>query len=219
MFERLSWAVRMRLADYVPVLRYRALRIAVDYPFEDGPYARFLDLVSPFDSQRGYRRRRLRRLLYIVRHPRHLRLDLYRFVGHLILRFVGHPHAGRYEGMGPSLAMKVEWLDDHSEYADATTGDSGWLGGWTALFLDLDVPWSRDPESWSINVDSQGFVTGWQYDDADEARDDFARTNHDYVYDPENEDEFGGPDDSGPWSNPEGDPTLNGAFGGTQVAQ
>lgn len=211
--EYIVWNVRLWLVDFGQRVRDREAQLTLSTAWDhDTVFARFVDRVAPWQHGIGYQRRSLRRLLYGVRHP----IEKQRFwslslVQSIVYRLVPRTSPGRYETYNPRLALIAEWLDTNSEMADVTTGDSDWYQ-WAALFAQADVPWSLKPETWLLTVDTRGFVTASD----DEAEDRFDAIDREYVYDPENEDEFGGPDDS---RNVEGDPTLNGAFGGVQVAQ
>lgn len=210
----LLWQARLWLVGYGQRVRDREQILAIRTTWDEHtPFARFLDWLSPFSPEGGYKRRPLRRWLYRARHP----IEVQCFwslalVQSIVYRLVPRPSLGRYEFGDAGYQLRAEWLDTHSEYADYTTGDSGW-GMWYALFDRLDVPWSLQPETWLMKVDSQGFVGVEQYSDPDEAMADFQAYDRSYVYDPENVDEFGigpdGPDDF----NIEGQPEFNGAFG------
>jgi len=156
--------------------------------------------VNGANSAVGYRRAFARRWLYRLRYPitaqRFWSLSL---VMGTVYRLVPRPSLGRYEFGDPAYQLKAEWLDSHSEWADYTTGDSGW-GMWYALFHDVPVPWSLGSETWLMKVDSQGFVGVERYDDHEAGMADFEAYDEGYKAYPE---------DDG-WR--EGQPEFNGAF-------
>lgn len=197
----LLWQVRLWLVGFGQRVRDREVQLAVRTTWDhDTPFARFVDRLSPFSSMTGYKRRSLRRTLYALRYPivqqRFWSLSLVLLI---VYRLVPRPSLGRYEGSfyDPSRALKTEWLDDHSEYAEMTTGSTSW-GMWYALFNRLDVPWSLRPETWILKVDGQGFVGAEWFSDHKEAMADFMAYDDGYVIDAENRDEYGGPNVSAP---------------------
>lgn len=136
-----------------------------------GRLERIADRLSPW-TKTGYRRTWLRKLLYRVRFARRF-LVMTAWAGwcRLLTRFAPYVGPGRFEGIyDPRNAIKAEWLYDHSEYAAETTGDIG--DGdpqHSMIFSDLDVPWSRYPETWILGIGPSGFVSASQYDDDGQA--------------------------------------------------
>lgn len=217
MIEFIVWQVRLWLVDYRDRVAYREQGITLNLSnmFWLWPWRWTRDMVdrlSPFDPYAGYSRRPLRRFLWIVFHPlRWQRLTSLRLVIRILNRVDGGTPRGRYEGNSSSRALIAAWLDEHSEYASRSTGSVDW-GVALDLFENLDAPWSRKPESWLLSHDHHGFVTADQFYYAASAIEVFEATDRDYVNDEENVDEYGGPDDSAPWTNREGQPEFNGAF-------
>ena len=158
--EVLAWKARLAIADYSRVLKDRAFILRLRTPYEQKlTFARFVDRVSPFSPRVGYKRVELRRWLYRLRFPlTSLRFAAYSVGIAIADRIVEPMGLGRYEAMNPSAAIKTEWLDSHSEYANETTGDSD-LYVWAALFHLIEVPWSFEPQTWVITVDSRGSVS------------------------------------------------------------
>lgn len=156
--EYLRWQVRLWLVEYGQRVHYRIVDLAVRAQYPNDSFARFVNRLSPWDTRVGYRRRSLRRVLYMIRYPiQQQRFWSLALVESLVYRLVPRPSLGRYESWEPARALQTQWLDEHSEYAGETTGDSDTYI-WAALFHMLDVPWSRQPETWTLTVDSRGFV-------------------------------------------------------------
>ena len=197
--EYLRWRVRLALVDRGQRVRDRELALLMGQEFIDGPFARFVDKVSPFDRTVGYRRVGLRRLLYNIRYPvARVKILWTRLVKDLIYTMVEQPSLGRYEGSfyDPATTLKVEWLDNHSEYSNETTGDTDSYM-WAALFETINVPWSLVPETWLLTVDYHGFVSGLTGFDAPRRFNEIRETYEKFE----------------PELNLEGDPAFNGAFG------
>lgn len=160
--EYLRWQVRLWLVGFGQRVREREIQLTARTTYDrDTRFARFVDRVSPF-GWGGYKNIRLRRLLYTLRYPmtkqRFWSLSL---VLTTVYSLAPRPALGRYTDYNPQRSLKAEWLDEHSEYAGETTGDSD-VYFWAALFPDLVVPWSLKPETWVLTVDSHGFVDAAQ---------------------------------------------------------
>lgn len=240
MIEFVRWQVRLFLADYREAVGERIIWImSHSRPWigDESRFDRLVDRLSPWDHETGYRNLWLRRFLYTARSPlvfirlRSLELSL-----GLLQRITPYTGPGKYEGMlMPSTRLKAEWLDEHSEYADQWCGDLTIYPLCNWLFAGLDVPWSRQPESWVLERDEMGFVIALQYENVTEAE--IAYGGAEYRFDKAVEeaetpkcDLCGEPFEDGgegeDWNgdtgnhfscerearNPEGDPTLNGAF-------
>jgi hypothetical protein len=135
-----------------------------------GRFASFVDRVSPWTPSTGYRRLVLRKALYHLWYPRWY---LWRFTTQTALRIVTRlaPYTGpgRFEAMDAAMALKAEWLDAHNEYHTSQAGGGDYPLS-QLLFLDLDVPWSTEPESWILEYDEMGFIYASQFENATEAR-------------------------------------------------
>lgn len=211
--EFIVWNVRLWLVDFGQRVRDREVQLAARTTWDsDTIFARFVDRVAPWQTGIGYKRRSLRRWLYRLRYPitaqRFWSLSL---VQHAIYRLVPRPTYGRYEHPTPSFSLIAEWFDDNSELAEDTTGDSDTYL-WAAMFSVIP-PWSREIENWMLTVDTRGFVDATRYDGWELLREAFVMIEEHWLPEP-GDDTF-----EEPWPNAEGDPTLNGAFGGVQVAQ
>jgi len=205
--EYLHWQVRIWLVRFGARCHERVVRFHVQTKWKDeseSGFARYVDRVSPWITNTGYKRGWLRRTLYKIRYPRWF---IRRFTFETLERLTYRPRFGRYEGQSdPADALKAEWLDTHSEYATDTTGDSDTYI-WAALFQSFDVPWSRKPETWLVIVDTHGFVDVEEGGANVEQR--FAEIAEEFAFDPDYTDAF----EPMPSWFPEGDPTRNGAFG------
>ena len=198
--EFLGWRSRLAIADFSREIRDREVHLAVTTPYEQATtFARFVDRLSPWRTGYGYDRRSLRRFLYRLRFPSTtLRFGWYTLAQAIANRLVPPMGLGRYEAMYPSKAMKVEWLDTHSEYANEVTGDSDTYL-WAALFRLINVPWSLRPETWLITVSSHGFVAGTEGNDAVDEFTDISKTYDAWADEPE--------------LNLEGEPAFDTVFG------
>lgn len=210
MIEFIVWQIRLWLVGYREKVKHRQWQLAStpetlsEWLWPTRQIRNFVDKVSPWNNHGGYRRRRLRRFLWMATHPmRTQRTTSLRYVVRLLTAIAPYTGPGKYEGMDAATALKVEWLDQHMEYADREEGSVETL--FVALFLNLDVPWSRTGESWILAIDSQGFVTGFQPDNPKATFDQYAAA---YMGGDEDIED----DDPEPWSNREGQPEFNGAF-------
>lgn len=158
-FTFLLWQTRLWLVGFGQRVRDREQILAIRTTWDSHTlFARFVDAISPWQPERGYKRVRLRRWLYRLRYPvtaqRFWSLTL---VQAIVYRLVPRPSFGRYEAHGARYQLMAEWLDQHSEYADRTTGNTDtWI--YAALFDNIEVPWSLKPETWLMTVDFQGFI-------------------------------------------------------------
>jgi hypothetical protein len=205
--EFIRWRVRLMLVSYKDRVSTRERQLTYQYATYGWRWRWLRDLVdnvvSPFDPWRGYRRRPLRSLLWKVTHPLVTeRLASLRWVLKVLDHIAAEYGPGRYEQMDPATRLKVEWLDANSELSSETTGESEMFGQWMAAYIDLDVPWSRQPENWILATSHMGFVSAAFYEDESDLWSDFGKVQQEY----ERWLIFGGD------GNPEGDPTLNGAF-------
>lgn len=201
--EYVGWRIRLWLAGYGRRVVDRTTQLAISRSYGEGRFDRLVSIVSPWEAGVGYRRVGFRRMAYRLRHP----LDTLRFmsldiVETIVYGLVERPPVGRFNSWDPQWSMKAEWLDQHSEYANAETGDTDWYQ-FVSLFLNLDVPWSLKPESWIVAVDQRGFVYADKYNDMFEAQARFDEIEHDYELTQLDED---------PFENREGQPEFNGAF-------
>jgi hypothetical protein len=160
MIEFVGWRIRLFAVRQRYAAAARTARAAghFDWLVKEMRWSRLVDRVSPWMPDRGYKRRRLRRLLWLIRFPRRtLRLwideRIFLVAGHFV--YVG---PGRYEGNEPENRLKAEWLDANMDLAEETTGEASYFGLFAAAFYDLPVPWSRKRESWLLTTGEQGFV-------------------------------------------------------------
>lgn len=149
-----------RLLD-LSVTRTRASAAIMDRA-SGTAFERFVDRVSPWEigNPDGYKRRRLRRVLWSVRFPSFIVRDWSYAIGERVLPYGSV--LGKFEGHAADVALKADWLYGHDEYAAVTGGDISDFVHWS-WFDNLDVPWSSTPESWVLIEDSHGFVTATQY--------------------------------------------------------
>lgn len=161
-FDSLRWQIRFRAVDaHAAAGRHGdPFTVVLNQPRGTA----WLDRISPFDPAVGYRRKRLRGVLYRLRYPRY---SLGRWWWGMVESLTAGAWIGpgRYEGNDPRDRLRAEWLDMHREYATREAGDVEEAGHVTA-FVDLDVPWSRRPETWLMEQDSRGFVEVWRCDEA-----------------------------------------------------
>jgi hypothetical protein len=226
MTEFIAWSIRLFLVDYRRRVRDRITWFAVRMTWDGGRFARFVDWLSPWRGPfGGYKRRQLRRWLYIARYPiTQLRFQSLLIVDWVLVRITPYTGPGRYEVLDPRNRLKAEWLDSNSELADQSVGDLTIYPLFNSLFANLDVPWSRRPESWIMERDEMGFVVVLQYENETEAQ--IAFDGAEYRFDQAHEADLAGDredeDDDGGYAaamdrefllNREGDPHFNGAFG------
>lgn len=205
----LRWQVRLWLAGLGRAVTDRTTQLAVSTTYDNDRFGRFVDRVSPWRVSLGYDRLALRRLLYTLRHP----IEKQRFwslalVESIVYRLVERPSLGRYEAWNPRWSMKAEWLDSHIQYVDRETGSTDWYQ-WVGAFFMVDVPWSLKPESWLISVDGRGFVYATQFPKASDVEREFEIADQSYTTSLSDDvsDAF-----MDMFDNPEGEPTINGAF-------
>lgn len=158
LFGIVGWKVRFAAIDAHDEAGRR--RVVVDMP----PSPAWLDRISPFDPSVGYRRRRLRGVLYRLRYPRYAVPRWWRGTVESATRpaWIG---PGRYEGNDPRDRLRAQWLDMHREWASLEAGDAE-DGGHVSAFVDMRVPWAYRRETWLMESDSQGFVSVWRCDEA-----------------------------------------------------
>lgn len=89
------------------------------------------------------------------------------------------PVFGRLEG--EHSPTKTAWLDDHSDYASSTTGDTEWLGFYQ-LFVSL--PWNVNGAA-ILCTTSPGFRTMTEYTNEADAQRDFGEIERDFDADNE----------------------------------
>ncbi|HEX5016587.1 MAG TPA: hypothetical protein VFX15_03255 [Actinomycetes bacterium] len=203
--DLVRWAIRLWLVETKERLEWRidGLSARAYYTLDQRPrLMAFVDRLSPWDGARGYRRVWIRRL---VTRPFFWRVWPRSLALRILSRFAPYVGPGKFEGVARSDQLKARWLYDHSEYMHASDGDTYEYGLWFGVFLDLDVPWSREPESWMLSEDSSGFVYAYHALNAEAAEIAFDNDQHAYNdwLDEANED--------GGWR--EGQPEFNGAFG------
>lgn len=215
MIEFIRWSIQLSLVNYQRLVRDRIAQMVMRTKWEENSrFARFVDRMSPWQAMVGYKRRPLRRLFYVLRFP----ITESRFLSlYMANRLLGHitPYTGpgRYEAMDPRNRLKAEWFDQHSEYASASIGDLEIYPYRNWLFASLDVPWSRQPESWVMEADEQGFIVVLQYENEVEARSAFSGAEYrfDEAMHEQEQDDFGYDGDEALFWR-EGRPEFNGAF-------
>lgn len=178
MIEFISWRVRLWLVDYRWRVKSREQLLTYRYMWYGWPWRwlrDFVDRASTFDQWEGYSSVRFRRWLWKLSHPLiTMRLASLRWVIAILNRISPYVGPGRFEGLEPSTALKVEWLDSNTEWADGYSGDLSISPLVGHLFTEAAVPWSRQPEHWFITCDTQGFRYGHQFGSAEAARVEFA---------------------------------------------
>lgn len=183
--ELLSWKVVLAIVGYRERVHNRLFAMDLN---AFGPYTwrwRWLrdlvDRVSPFDPWTGYRRKAIRRVLWPLTHPvwtlRRRSLRISYTILDRVLPYIG---PGKFGSNSAQNAIKAEWLLDHDEWAEATTGDAiDWFRH-VSLFTSIRVPWSLEPEHWLMTLDSHGFVYVQQYDTARTAKTAFDEEDAEY---------------------------------------
>jgi hypothetical protein len=160
--EFIRWRVQLWLVaalDHADWSKWRASQRAHDAFVGKRRLMAFLDRVSPFTPETGYRRSRIRRIASRISVPwLSTKRTFWNVAYSLLKRVAPYTGPGRYRGNESADQLKAEWLDGHTEYAGEMTGESESFGVWAALFAEIDVPWSLKPESWLLTTDSQGFV-------------------------------------------------------------
>ena len=164
-----QWRLRLALVAFRERIHDRLFRMDLNRVGPDYWRWRWLrdlvDRVSPFDPWRGYKRVAIRRVLWPLTNPRWtLKRRTLRFAYSLLAKVTPYTGPGKFGGMWAPAAVKAEWLLEHDEYADDTTGDAIDYDRHLSIFRDIDVPWSLEPEHWLLVVDSNGFVYADQYD-------------------------------------------------------
>jgi hypothetical protein len=165
MIEYVRWRARLWLVGWRERIEHQSrmatLSSADRWP-PTGRYTDFVNRVSPF-TPNGYKRRRLRRLLWLLRNPRRmLRRDLLWILRGLVVRFAPWVGPGRFECMDYRTRLKAEFLVDNPDLILDETGDTEFFGLFAMLY-DLDPPWSREPEVWLVTIDQQGFIYATEY--------------------------------------------------------
>lgn len=166
MIERLRWRFRLWAERTVERVSWthRMIDLGAGSAIKGGTFDAFVDRLSPWVEHRGYRRTRLRRWLYRLRHSRRNFIQTVRGLIMVALASYKH-HPGRYEGNDSQLI--AEWLDSNSEWANETIGDTTEYGSWFALFTG-SFPWGD--ANYIIQVTDDGFVSMYTQYDAEEVK-------------------------------------------------
>lgn len=181
-FAWLGWRAKLWLVGWRDRVKDRERSLTMYYQWYGWRWRWLRDIVdriSPFDINDGYRNRRLRSVIWKVSHPVITqKLASLRWVLRVTgwLPYIG---PGKYEQMDPQTRLKVEWLDARYEDATETTGEVD-FGEHIWAFVDYEVPWSREPENWTLSVNHMGFVGAAVYTDADELWREFEITRNRY---------------------------------------
>lgn len=183
----LLWQVRLALVRFGNRLDDRQMRLnSRQYDIFDRDaatrFTRFINHVSPWIANTGFRRVWIRKWLYPLRYPTVIgNLRITRAFARLVRPLIPYVGPGRFDGVDSTQRLQVEWLHYwNNERATAEAGDLNEYPLFQWLYADLDVPWSREPESWIVEQDEMGFVTGMKFESVTEARISFAGFEYRY---------------------------------------